>query len=135
MRTITHHIVAGDTSPQLKLEVTDAPGSGGANHKYEITGFDTAINPSKLGDTGYAHEYNRLVVLFQNGPLKTAGCNGITQEVLLAIVIDRLQSFQSGPFACTANAEALEHCTNALEALQRRTKDRLARQVEGTNVA
>ena len=39
MRTITDHQVnpANDT---LQITVTDDPGHGGANHRYEISGFD-----------------------------------------------------------------------------------------------
>src|SRR5260370_33165503 len=39
MRTLTDHIVEGDSvNHQLVIEVTDEPGQGGANHRYEITG-------------------------------------------------------------------------------------------------
>jgi hypothetical protein len=34
--------------------------------------------------------------LFQNGPIAEVGVNGVTHEVLLAIVADRLRSFQKG---------------------------------------
>jgi hypothetical protein len=131
MREIKDHIVEGDLPQnQLKIEVTDEPGSGGANHRYEITGFDTEGNLSAT-QNGYRSRFSREIVLFQNGPIKEAGVNGITQEVLLAIVIDRLRSFQAGPFACYANAEALSHCEVALDFLQERTCERLARGVEG----
>lgn len=133
MRTITDHIVSGDQAVQLKIEVTDKPGQGGANHKYEVTGFDTAGNESKTGEAGYSHEFSRLVVMFQNGPIKESGVNGITQEALLAIVIDRLRSFQAGPFSCRENAIALTHIEEALMWLQRRTVARIKRGVEGTN--
>ena len=76
-----------------------------------------------------------MTVLFQNGPIQTAGVNGITQEVLLAIVIDRLRSFQAGPFPCDENAEALGYCEMALDFLKERTKMRLARGVEGKSEA
>jgi hypothetical protein len=133
MRTLTDHIVSGDQAVQLKIEVTDQPGAGGANHRYEISGFDTDDNPSKVGESGYSSSYARAVILFQNGPIKDAGTNGITQEALLAIVIDRLRSFQAGPFACGENALALSHCEEALRQLQKRTVARIARGVEGTN--
>ena len=56
----------------------------------------------------------------------------MTQEALIAIV-DRLRSFQAGPFACEDNEEALHHCKQALEWLQHRTRRRIARGVEGTH--
>jgi hypothetical protein len=133
VRRLEDHIVSGDQAVQLQIEVTDAPGQGGANHKYEITGFDTDSNPSVVGETGYCHSFSRQVILFQNGPIKESGVNGITQEALLAIVIDRLRSFQAGPFSCRENAIALTKCEEALMWLQRRTVARIRRGVEGTN--
>ena len=42
VRILEDHIVEGDLPQnQLKIEVTDEPGEGGANHLYEITGFNT----------------------------------------------------------------------------------------------
>jgi hypothetical protein len=127
-REIETHKVDGDLPQnQLCIVVVDEPGAGGANHAYSITGFDDEGNPS-LPTEG--HE--GCLVLFQNGPIKEAGLNGITQEALLAIVIDRLEAFQAGPFSSEDNAQALAHCHLALEALQTRTRKRLARGVEGT---
>jgi hypothetical protein len=57
-------------------------------------------------------------IQFQNGPIAEAGVNGITQEVLLAIVADRLRSFQAGPYACQENADALSHVSAAQAVLQ-----------------
>lgn len=129
MRQLTDHIVSGDQAVQLKIEVTDAPGAGGANHRYEIAGFSCLSNPSA---TGY-EQTNIELIFFQNGPIKEVGVNGITQEALLAIVIDRLRSFQTGPFSCRENAIALTHIEEALMWLQRRTVARIRRGVEGTN--
>lgn len=132
MRSLTDHIVSGDQAVQLTIDVTDDPGAGGANHRYEIAAFDTANNPSRKDHEGYEANYARQVVLFQNGPIKEAGVNGITQEALIAIVIDRLRSFQKGPFSCCENAIALMHCEEALMWLQCRTVERIKRGVEGT---
>jgi hypothetical protein len=116
-RTINDHVVQGDTARQLIIEVLDEPGQGGANHLYAIrNGLDFLCS-----------------VRFQNGPIKEFGVNGITQEALLAIVIDRLRCFQAGPFAGEHNAIALEKCEDALNHLQARTRDRIARGVEGTS--
>ncbi|KVR99176.1 hypothetical protein WK29_30460 [Burkholderia vietnamiensis] len=72
-------------------------------------------------------------MLFQNGPIAEAGVNGITQEVLLAIVADRLRSFQAGPYACRENALALTKIEEAQHWLQQRTIARMRRGVEGTH--
>jgi len=105
---------------QLQVSVLDEPGQGGANHEYAIS--STGEGTRKFTD-----------ISFQNGPIKEYGVNGITQEALLAIVIDRLRSFQNGPFSCRENAIALTHIEEALMWLQRRTVARIKRGVEGTN--
>jgi len=90
MRIINEHQVnpANDT---LKITVTDEPGAGGANHRYEVSGI-----PNQTA----------TVIEFQNGPINEDGngVNGLTHEVLLAIVADRLRSFQAGAYSCKANA-------------------------------
>lgn len=128
-REITDHRV-NSANDLVRISVTDAPGAGGANHRYEISGFDTTHNPSRPGNM---LPWNATVVLFQNGPIAEAGVNGITQEVLLAIVADRLRSFQAGPYACAENGLALIAVNEAQQHLQSRTKARMARGVEGTH--
>jgi hypothetical protein len=129
MRAITDHIVSGDQAVQLEIAVTDQPGAGGANHRYEITGFSCLNNPSATD----FEQTNIELIFFQNGPIKEVGVNGVTQEALIAIVIDRLRSFQEGPFRCRENAIALTHFEEGLMWLQRRTVARIKRGVEGTN--
>jgi hypothetical protein len=125
VRKIPDHIT---DSPDLAVIVTDAPGSGGANHRYEVHGMDLSTNPSaKAGDMSG-------LILFQNGPVKKVGVNGLTNEVLLSIVADRLRSFQAGPCACPENAVALNHINDALAALRMRTIERMRRGVEGTDL-
>lgn len=134
MRTITDHIVEGDSANhQLAIEVMDQPGSGGANHRYDILGFDTTDNPAATPPDGFRASFTRLPVIFQNGPIKEQGVNGLTHEALLAILIDRLKSFQAGPYHCFENGIALFHCEESLRQLQKRTRARIARGVEGTH--
>ena len=129
MRTLNEHKInpANDT---IEIAVTDNPGSGGANHRYEISGINYEKNDSKFTVDGPS---DKLVVLFQNGPIPEVGVNGVTHEVLLAIVADRLRSFQGGPFACKANACALTHIEEAQHWLHQRTIERMRRGVEGTH--
>lgn len=125
MRTITEHKING-LNEAIEIKVMDEPGQGGACHEYLITLFpDAAGRPQKSWP-----------ISFQNGPIKEFGFNGLSQEALLAIVIDRLRSFNapSAPFACRENAVALTHLETALMWLQKRTRDRMARGVEGTNL-
>ena len=116
MRTLTDHKV-NDTNKELTINVLDEPGQGGACHEYEIL-------CEKVG----------CRIAFQNGPIKEFGVNGVTQEALLAIVCDRLRSFQAGQYSCRENAVALTHLETAQLWLHKRTLDRLARGVEGTNI-
>lgn len=129
MRLLTDHIVSGDQAVQLEVSVRDIPGQGGAHHRYLIRGFNTSTNSSE----GAVCVEEDLRILFQNGPIKEVGVNGVTHEVLLAVVIDRMRSFQAGPFACRENAIALTKLEEALMWLQRRTVARIKRGVEGTN--
>lgn len=118
MRTIEHHKI-NPTNDTLDVVVKDAPGHGGASHVYEVHHSNTAgVAPL-------------LAINFQNGPIGEHGVNGVTQEVLLAIVIDRLRSFQAGPFSSRENALALTKIEEALHWLQQRTLDRIRRGVEG----
>ena len=127
MRLLTDHIVEGDSAnQQLTITVTDEPGQGGACHSYNIDWYDD-------DDTFPTNPRKECFIGFQNGPIKECGVNGVTQEALIAIVIDRMRSFQAGPFACEENGEAMEHFKLGLRHLQSRTRKRIARGVEGTH--
>lgn len=104
------------------VEVNDDPGAGGANHSYSVYGHEEGRPAIALG-----------VVNFQKGPIKENGVNGLMNEDLLAILIDRLAGFQSGPYACRENELAQMDVEHALEVLQSRTKKREERGVEGTS--
>jgi len=117
-REITSHKVNG-LNEALTVLVLDEPGAGGACHRYEIQPFGA------LGASA--------VIRFQNGPIQEMGVNGISGESLLAVVEDRLKSFQAGPYACRENALALTHLQEAMHWLHHRTRERMQRGVEGTN--
>ena len=132
MRKLTDHIVEGDSANhQLTIETADGVASDNANHRYKISGFDTESNSSE--DSGYLGGSKSMILLFQKGPIKEVGVNGVTHEALLTVVIDRLRSYQASPFSCRENAIALTHLEDALMWLQRRTRARIARGVEGTH--
>lgn len=121
MRELTRHKVNG-LNDAIIINVIDEPGAGGANHQYE---FHYADND---GDAVYQH------IHFQEGAIGENGINGISNEAVLAVVEDRLNSFQEGPFACRENASALTNVREAMDWLRRRTTDRCLRGVEGTTV-
>ena len=127
MRELTDHIVPEDSANhQLQILVMDEPGAGGANHLYQIGG------PEEDLPEGRARRILGLIN-FQNGPIKEVGVNGTTHEAELAILLDRLRSFQAGPYACRENAIALTKGEEMLMWLQRRTIARIKRGVEGTH--
>ena len=134
MRELTGHVV-NPANDRLKIEVIDEAGQGGACHRYDITGFDTEKNASNLTPDGYKSSFSRAIILFQNGPIDEDGngINGLTHEALLEILIDRMKGFQSGQYACENNQLTLECLMSAQGYLLSRTKERMARNVEGTH--
>jgi hypothetical protein len=128
-RQVTHHQVNG-ANERLSVFCMDQPGQGGACHRYVVRGFCTDHNPSR-GDELDCE--TSLEILFQNGSIKECGVNGLTNEALLAILIDRMEGFQSGKFACHDNQMALDHLQAARLWLAKRTLDRAARGVEGAH--
>lgn len=123
MRELTSHRVNG-LNELLRIEVLDEPGAGNACHSYQIT--DQPEDDLSEGNV-------RCDVEFQNGPITESGVNGVSNETLLAIVEDRLVGFQSGAYSCRENAVALTKIQEAMMWLQKRTRDRIARGVEGTS--
>jgi len=108
------------TSKFTKVLAVDKPGEGGASHEYEIVSVKDKIDPIKIR--------------FQKGPIKEAGINGCHHEDLIAIVIDRLRSFQNSEFSCYENKRALLKLKEALLWLNCRTVDRQRQGVEGTSL-
>lgn len=123
-RELTSHKVAG-LNEALRIEVLDEPGQGNACHEYAIRFNRETVGAIVVPTT--------VEVNFQNGPIQEVGVNGLSNEALLAIVEDRLIGFQSGQYACRENALALTKLQEAMMWLQKRTRDRIARGVEGTN--
>jgi len=129
---ITDHKVNG-LNEAIEITALDSIPTG-ANHKYAIE-----LIPPGSPAAG-------IIIEFQNGPIsKPEDMNGITNEAVLAVVIHRMRGFQyqrkedgtfdftkPAPFACRENAIALTHMEEALMWLQKRTRDRIARGVEGT---
>ena len=137
MRELTSHKVNG-LNDAIYIGVMDEPGPGNANHLYEVALLSDVPVPSEAASDGVTRRQVPVdgvgcVIRFQNGPIAESGFNGISQEALLAIVEDRLLGFQSGPYACRENAIALTKIQEAIMWLLKRTRDRMARGVEGTS--
>lgn len=82
-----------------------------------------------------------LSIDWQNGPLGRGDSrllpNGAFVETVISAVVQRIQFYQTaseGKFSCRENAIAITKLEEALLWLNKRTADREARQVEGTNV-
>jgi len=98
-----------------------------ANHKYEIR------RKAPEGATVSVGEESTSIINFQKGPVKEHNVNGCHHEDLIAIVIDRLESFQKSSYRCNENRMAISHLEDALWHLNQRTKNRVSRGVEGTS--
>lgn len=147
-RRITDHRING-LNNCISIWAIGEPGPGGANLRYEVALTDGERPP--IGG-----EPSRWSLNFQNGnPAQYV--NGLSNEALLAIVIDRLRGVQgmnveipvtttdgeekalirrtAAPFACRENACALTHLQEGLFWLQARTREREQRGVEGEQKA
>lgn len=98
---------------------------------------DTNGNP-----TGGATFGTGFAIHWQHGPLgrgeERQPPNGAFVEDIIDAACDRIEFYQTasgGRFACDENVEALAHLQLALAALDKRTRSREARQVEGTHTA
>ncbi len=111
-------VMVDDTHKYTTVTADAYIGPGNAHHRY-------TINDKKAQVLGF--------LTFQDGPIKEAGINGVMDENLLAILIDRLTGFQSGKYACQENATALSKCKSALVMLKARTIRREKEGKEGTH--
>ncbi len=106
--------------------------------------IDISADPRDAENGNASHEYKLYYIdqsekacvqqlSFQHGPIGEVGVNGVTNEALLAIIIDRMQGFQSSKWSCRENAIVLTKLQEAMMWLQERTRERQNRGVEGTS--
>jgi hypothetical protein len=107
----------------IEVETSDLRASDNAHHRYviKVSGNDAPDFTPVL----------TCELVFQNGGLKEVGANGITDQSLLAIVLDRLRSFNSGQFGCRENSIAITKGEEMLMWMEKRSNDRARRNVEG----
>lgn len=118
MTTITKHMMPGDKNADLfPIFTADEQGNGGAHHHYRLVHGDTETH-----------------LKFQNGGVSEVGANGITEAQLIAILIHRLEAFQSGPFRSRENAITITKLEEALMWQQQRTMNRMRKGIEGRSV-
>lgn len=70
---------------------------------------------------------------FQNGPTKEVALNGIFNEDLINMVLDRIKCFNSGDMACKENEEAITKLEEALMWLRHRSNRRKLENTYGTS--
>lgn len=99
-----------------------------------------AIHTLADGTNVKGHHYQVLLgvktvhIDFQRGPVGEQGVNGLTNEALLAILLDRTKHL-NGLFPCDENFRAIQHMEDALVNFEVRSARRILRGVEGKALA
>lgn len=125
-RELYDHKVNRFNREHVIVRTADERASDNAHHKYEILVVNEAQSSN---ETSQIVEDCRLI--FQNGGLKEVGANGITDQALIAVVLDRIRSFNDGQFRCRENSIVITKLEEALLWLEKRGNDRARRGVEG----
>ena len=124
-RITTHHDGHGLNESIIITRDERDPDAGGASHRYTLE-FNAM--------TDGLYEVGRLQ--FQHGPRNEPGSTpGLTDQAVLAVLIDRHEGFQAGPFACSENEHTMHHLREALRSLKERADERASRNVLGKNEA
>lgn len=105
---------------------TDEKGRNVEGHRYDVL-YETPKD-------GLLDGPPQSSLVFQYGPVGDHGNNGLQNEMLIAILVHRLEFLNRGDYECEENSHAIRHLQEALICLERRTLDRVQREVEGTNL-
>lgn len=123
MRTIEGHRDYGFAKLRIEADERDMDRGGGASHLYEI---DIVNDDGQL--------CRAATIQFQHGPrLELRSKPGITEAALYLVLIDRLEGFQAGPFACLENERQLELLRDGLSLTRTRADARAKQGVLGRN--
>ena len=108
-------------------------------HKYELSPFETPGEVTVFQGETIFHDYQTIQFIEKvpvsegSTELKTIN-NGTTNEEVLTMLINRMNYLQS-KFPCRENALAITKLEESLMWLNKRTQDRIKRQVEGKQIA
>jgi hypothetical protein len=95
------------------------------------------LDDDKCNPAGGHYRSKGIEINWQNGPLGRGNdhiaSNGAFVENVIEAAIVRISYYQDSKFACFENEQALRHLQMAAAWLDKRTKDREARAVEGTH--
>jgi hypothetical protein len=97
-----------------------------AGHTYELSNFE---NKNETGQT--LQFIHKEPIAEGTTELKTVS-DGTTNEEVLEALINRM-NFLNGKFSCRENSIVITHLETALLWLEKRTNDRIKRNVEGKN--
>lgn len=135
MRSVQHLAVTpADQALTITCDERD-PQAGNMSHVYRVQSVPGAVASPPGSAAVDVLAGLDAEIHFQHGPVLEAGVNGLTNEALLAIVRDRLEGAQEGPFRCRENALAITAIEEASLWLAKRTLDRMGRGVEGKSNA
>jgi hypothetical protein len=96
-------------------------------HSYELSNFENKETKGQI--LNFIHKEPTGA---NDGTLKTI-MDGTTNEEVLEVLIDRMQFLQS-KFPCRENSIVITNLEESLMWLNKRTADRLKRNVEGKNL-
>lgn len=96
-------------------------------HKYEVSNFEEGGKSNQI--IQFIHKEPK-----QEGSTEfLTVCNGTTTEEVLEVLINRMNYLQN-KFACRENAIVITKLEESLMWLEKRTADRMKRNVEGKNI-
>lgn len=94
-------------------------------HQYEMSNFENKENPGQI--LQFIHKEPN-----KNNELITIS-DGTTNEEVLEVLINRM-NFLNNKFPCRENSIVITHLETALLWLEKRTNDRIKRNVEGKHL-
>lgn len=101
-------------------------------HRYELFNFDKVNEPGQ--ELQFIEKRPYLTADADPKPAMETVNDGTTNEAVLEVLINRLQ-FLNAKFPCRENAIVITHLETALLFLEKRTRDRQARGVDGQHKA
>lgn len=93
-------------------------------HRYELANFE------KKDEPGQVLQFIEKVTESEGSTVLVTLNDGTTNEDVLEMLIDRISALQA-KFPCKENACCITHLQEGLMWLEKRTRDRIKRQVEG----
>ena len=97
-------------------------------HRYELSNFENKEQQGQI------LQFIQKEPKFEGSTELTTISDGTTNEEVLEVLINRMQSLQS-KFPCRENSIVITNLEESLMWLNKRTSDRVKRQVEGKQIA